>query len=72
MSQSSLMNINASGSDSGSGSSESKSNKVDYKSLYINQLSILEKKTLEIAKDHLQSSFSIEESIGFKEWLKKI
>ena len=38
---------------------------------YIDQLSELEKKTLEIAKDHLGSSFSIEKSTGFVEWSKK-
>lgn len=32
---------------------------------YIETLSINEKKALEIAKDHLQSSFSLEKSIGF-------
>ena len=38
---------------------------------YIDQLSDLEKKTLEIAKDHLGSSFSIEKATGFVEWSKK-
>lgn len=36
---------------------------------YISQLSVVEKKILEIAKDHLETSFSIKESIGYKEWL---
>ena len=38
---------------------------------YINTLTDNEKKTLEIAKDHLQSSFSLEKSIGFMEFEKK-
>ena len=37
---------------------------------YINSLSIIEKKALEIAKIQLESSFDIEKSIGFIEWLK--
>ena len=37
---------------------------------YINQLSELEKKTLEIARDHLGTSFNIEKSIGFIQWLQ--
>jgi len=32
---------------------------------YVKQLSDCEKKALEIAKDHLQSSFSLEKSIGY-------
>lgn len=32
---------------------------------YIGTLSENEKKVLEIAKDHLQTSFSLEKSIGF-------
>lgn len=38
---------------------------------YISQLSDIEKKVLSIAKDHLDTSFSIEKSLGFKEWLEK-
>ena len=38
---------------------------------YISQLSDIEKKVLSIAKDHLETSFSIEKSLGFKEWLEK-
>lgn len=37
---------------------------------YIASLSPLAKKGLAIAQDHLQSSFSIEKSIGFIEFLK--
>ena len=40
--------------------------------LYINQLSESEKKGLEIAKDHLESSFSLEKSIGFLKFKKKL
>jgi hypothetical protein len=36
---------------------------------YIAQLPDIEKKILSIAKDHLETSFSIEKSIGFKQWL---
>ena len=38
---------------------------------YIAQLNSIEKIVLQIAKEHLETSFSIEKSIGFKEWLKK-
>ncbi len=34
---------------------------------YISQLTPMEKKVLEIAKSHLESSFSLEKSIGFQE-----
>jgi hypothetical protein len=36
--------------------------------LYINQLSDMEKKVLKIAQDHLETSFSLKKSIGFKKW----
>lgn len=42
----------------------------DYISLYISQLSDKEKIVLEIAKDHLETSFCIEKSIGYLNWLK--
>ena len=38
---------------------------------YLAQLSEKEKLAYEIAKLHLKSSFSLERSIGFIEWLKK-
>jgi len=38
---------------------------------YIAQLSAIERKVLIIAQEHLETSFSIEKSIGFKDWLKK-
>jgi hypothetical protein len=38
--------------------------------IYTSQLTEIEKKILIIAKDQLESSFSIEKSIGFKQWLK--
>ena len=37
---------------------------------YIKSLNPIERKALYIAKDMLQSSFSIEKSIGFIEWKK--
>lgn len=37
---------------------------------YISQLNEQEKLVLEIAKEHLQSSFDITKSIGFQEWVK--
>lgn len=43
----------------------------EYK-VYIAQLSPMEKKVLEIAKSHLESSFSLEKSIGYQEWKKNI
>ena len=36
---------------------------------YIEQLSDVEKKILKIAQDHLETSFSVRRSIGFKEWI---
>lgn len=38
---------------------------------YIKQMSPQEKLVLEIARDHLESSFDIVRSIGYKEWLEK-
>jgi len=38
---------------------------------YIEQISPQEKLVLKIAIEHLESSFDIEKSIGFKEWLKE-
>jgi len=35
---------------------------------YINQLDELEKIALDVAKEQLESSFSIEKSIGFLKW----
>lgn len=36
---------------------------------YIDQMTEQQRKVLDIAIDHLQSSFSIIKSIGFKQWL---
>jgi len=38
---------------------------------YLEQLSEGERQTYEIAKQHLESSFSIEKSIGFINWKKE-
>lgn len=38
---------------------------------YMAQLSPMEKKVLEIAASHLETSFSLEKSIGFQNWKKK-
>lgn len=38
---------------------------------YIKQLTPMEKKAHEIAIDHLETSFNIEKSIGYKTWIKK-
>ena len=38
---------------------------------YIAQMSEQEKLVLEIAVDHLETSFDIVRSIGYKEWLEK-
>ncbi len=38
---------------------------------YIKQLTSMERKVLEIAKTQLESSFSIEKSIGYQEWYNK-
>ena len=39
--------------------------------IYIAQLSPMEKKVLDIAMSHLESSFSMEKSIGFQNWKKE-
>jgi len=39
--------------------------------LYVNQLSDKERKAMEIAKNHLETSFHIAKSNGFREWKKK-
>ena len=36
---------------------------------YIQQMNALEKKTLKIAYEHLETSFDIEKSIGFKNYM---
>lgn len=38
---------------------------------YVEQLSPREKQVLKIAQEHLETSFSLEKSIGFKLWLNK-
>ena len=38
---------------------------------YIKQLTEKEQKAYNIAKEHLGSSFNLEKSIGFQQWLKK-
>lgn len=39
---------------------------------YLNSLDALEKKTLDIAKSHLGTSFNIRKSIGFINWKQRI
>ena len=43
-------------------------NRIDQ---YISQLSAQEKIVFKIAQEHLESSFDLEKSIGYKEWLLK-
>ena len=38
---------------------------------YIDQLSPREKQVLKIAQEHLETSFSLEKSIGFKQWYER-
>ena len=38
---------------------------------YVDSLSNIEKKALQIAKEDLGSSFDLEKSIGYLSWLKK-
>lgn len=38
---------------------------------YINEMTEMEKTVMEIAKDHLGSSFSIEYSVGFITWIRE-
>ena len=37
---------------------------------YIQQMTDIEKITMKIAQQNLKTSFDIEKSLGFKEWLK--
>lgn len=45
---------------------------TDLVNQYISSLSSNEKKAYEIAKSHLESSFDIEKSIGFKKFKEKL
>jgi hypothetical protein len=38
---------------------------------YINEMTDMEKMVMEIARDHLESSFCIEHSVGFVNWLRE-
>ena len=38
---------------------------------YIRQLNPMEQKVLHIARTHLETSFSLEKSIGFQEWQQR-
>ena len=46
------------------------STKEELHMLYISQMSVQERKAYEIAKEHLETSFNIDKSIGFIEWKK--
>ena len=37
---------------------------------YLNQLTDIQKIAYSIAKEHLESSFDLEKSIGFKQWME--
>ena len=50
---------------------DSPKNNDDMIQKYIESLTTIELKAFEIAKSQLQSSFSIEKSIGFIEWTRK-
>lgn len=38
---------------------------------YISEMTDMEKLVMEIARDHLESSFCIEHSVGFVTWLRE-
>jgi hypothetical protein len=44
----------------------------DLETKYINQLNPMETIVLKIAKEHLQTSFDLKKSIGYKNWLKNL
>ncbi len=44
----------------------------DLETKYTNQLSPMELIVLKIAKEHLQTSFDLKKSIGYKNWLKTL
>jgi hypothetical protein len=50
---------------------DTQNNKDDNIKKYIESLNSIELKAYAIAKAHLQSSFSIEKSIGFIQWSSK-
>jgi hypothetical protein len=50
---------------------ESTKEKEELHMLYISQMSVQERKAYEIAKEHLETSFNIDKSIGFIDWKKK-
>jgi hypothetical protein len=49
---------------------EPKMEKESLYDIYISQMTVIERKAFEIAKEHLGSSFNIDRSIGFIEWKK--
>lgn len=53
---------------------EGKENPIDEKKMiekYMNQLNDIHKQAMSIAKDHLETSFDITKSNGYKKWLKE-
>jgi hypothetical protein len=44
---------------------------AEYEREYIAQLNPMEQKILQIARSHLETSFSLNKSIGFQEWQAK-
>ncbi len=45
---------------------------TDLMNEYVKQMSEKERRAYEIAKSHLQTSFDLEKSIGFKQFLKNL
>jgi len=52
--------------------SQTKQTQEDLETKYINQLNPMETIVLKIAKEHLQTSFDLKKSIGYKNWLKNL
>jgi hypothetical protein len=50
---------------------ENQENQEKLHMFYISQMSIQERKAYEIAKQHLETSFNIEKSIGFIDWKER-
>ena len=51
---------------------EQQAEQVELETKYINQLTQMELIVLKIAKEHLQTSFDLKKSIGYKTWLKTV
>ena len=52
--------------------STNQDNTINHISSYVEQMTKKEKRAYEIAKSHLQTSFDLEKSIGYKKFIQKL